>query len=92
MVKKRAIDCTNAPAEQAVAPTPPPARCRIRLESMPAVEKELRRLYRDARSGAVPVADASRLANVLLILARIREVGTLEARLDALEAADHDRP
>lgn len=65
---------------------PPPAKyARAKLTSATEVGKELARLYREARSGRIDVADASRLANMLSILARILSDSELEARIDALE-------
>ncbi len=66
------------------------SRCRTKLDTLPRVEKELRCLYRSAKSGRTPIADAKVLAGILLILCRVREVGTLEERLVALEALDRE--
>lgn len=70
--------------------TKPPRRLRTRLKNIDDVCKELGRLYREARAGLVEVQDASRLANMLQILARCIEGGELERRLEALEKG-HDR-
>ena len=56
-----------------------------RLDSAARVRRELARLYGEARSGALAVGDASKLANVLQILGRMIETGDLEARLEELE-------
>ena len=56
-----------------------------RLDSAARVRRELARLYGEARSGALAVGDASKLANVLQILGRMIETGDLEVRLDELE-------
>jgi hypothetical protein len=65
------------------APTPP--RLRLKLATADDVRRELAKLYREARTDRVPVADASRLANVLQILARCIETSDLEARITELE-------
>lgn len=73
----------TTPANTANAPPPP--RLRVPLATIQDVRRELARLYRDARSGRRDVVDASRLANMLALLARIIEGGELEARICALE-------
>ena len=70
--------------------TPRPARrkaFRARLETVRDVQGQLARLYREARSGAIDVQDASRLANVLAILGRMIGDTELESRIAALEAS-----
>lgn len=62
-----------------------PPRLRLKLVTAEDVRRELARLYREARSNQLEVSDASRLANVLQILARIIETGDLEARIKVLE-------
>lgn len=59
---------------------------RAKLASVRDVSAELGKLYREARAGKIEVADASRLANVLAIVARILSDSELEARIEALEA------
>lgn len=62
-----------------------PPRLRLKLATADDVRRELARLYREARADRVPVADASRLANILQILGRVIEQSDLEARICALE-------
>jgi hypothetical protein len=57
----------------------------VPLNSLDAVAAELARVYRDARSGALPVADAGRLAFILVSLGRVLESAVIERRLTALE-------
>ena len=64
---------------------PAPPRLRLPLATLEDVRRELARLYREARSDRVPVADASRLANILATLARIIEGGDLTRRVEELE-------
>lgn len=66
-------------------PPPPTKYARAKLATATDVSRELARLYREARSGRIDVADASRLANMLSILARILGDSELEARIEALE-------
>ena len=51
------------------------------------VKVEAGRLYKAARRGEVPPADASRLASVLALIARVIEGADLETRIEALERA-----
>ena len=46
------------------------------------------RLYRSAKVGAVPVGDASKLANILALLGRLIEGADLEERIRRLEDAN----
>jgi hypothetical protein len=73
----------------ASAPTPPPVRrYRAKLNTVGNVSGELARIYREARSGLIPVDHASKYANILSIIARILETSELEARLAKLEAGE----
>lgn len=65
----------------------PPTRMRLPLKTAENVRAELARLYREGKAGKRPVADVSRLANVLQILGRLIETSDLEQRIEALEAA-----
>lgn len=58
-----------------------------RLHDMRSLRRELGHLYREARAGKVDIQDASRLANILGILARIIQSSDIETRLEALERA-----
>jgi hypothetical protein len=62
-------------------------RCRLRLDTVDRVRRELVRLYRDGRDGRRDTQDVSRLANVLMIVVRCLEGADLEKRLAVLEAA-----
>ena len=63
-----------------------PSPRRINLDSLENVRREVARLYREARSGMLPLTDATRLAFLLQVLAKLHEVTTLEKRIAALEA------
>jgi hypothetical protein len=69
----------------AQAPQSDSGRKRARLKSVGDVAEELGKLYREARSKRLDVADASRLANMLSILSRILETSELEKRVAELE-------
>lgn len=68
------------------ADTPAPRRrYRCRLQSVGDVNRELAKLYREARSNIINVSDASKLANILSTIGRIMADSDLEARIEALE-------
>jgi hypothetical protein len=55
------------------------------LQTAADVKREAGRLYRAARRGAVLPADASRMASVLALIARVVEGAEIETRLTELE-------
>lgn len=61
---------------------------RVRLETVQDARKEMSKLYREARAGKIDVQDASRLANILMLIGRMIEGSDLEQRLEALEAGE----
>lgn len=58
---------------------------RLELATIDSVRREMARLYREAKAGNIQTADASRLAFILAQVGKLIEIGTLEARLNALE-------
>lgn len=68
----------------------PPTR-RLRLDTVAGVRREMVRLYAEARYGQLDTQDASRLGNLLAIVARLIESSDLERRLTDLEAAQEGR-
>jgi len=56
------------------------------LDTAAGILRELGRVYRSARAGELPMADATKLAFILGLMARIVEGAEFEARLDRLEA------
>jgi hypothetical protein len=68
-------------------------RTRIgRLTTVGQVAAELGRLYRQARWGEIPAADASRFAMILTAMRQCLEASDLEARIAEMEAALETRP
>jgi hypothetical protein len=57
------------------------------LNTVGQVAAELGRLYRQARRGELPVADASRLASVLSVARQCLETADIERRITEMEAA-----
>jgi hypothetical protein len=64
-------------------PTPP---TKIRLQCLEDVRREAARVYREARAGKIETADASRLSFMLQGIAKMIEAGSIERRIEALEA------
>jgi hypothetical protein len=65
---------------------PPPPRVN-NLATLSGVRKELVSIYRAGRRRELDTADMSRLAFVLVQIAKVIEQSDLEARMAALEAA-----
>lgn len=73
---------TRAGTAHRRAPTP---RLRLPLSTLEHCRRELARLYRSAKAGEIAPQDATRLAYLLHLLARMLEVGELERRIAQLE-------
>ncbi|MEY4684203.1 MAG: hypothetical protein RLZ25_662 [Pseudomonadota bacterium] len=56
-----------------------------RLHDLKHIKQELGHVYRQAKMGEIDISDASKLANILQILARIIQGSELDDRLTALE-------
>lgn len=73
--------------------TPPPLPPKVGpLTTLTRVRAELARVYKDARQGLVSTPDASRLAFVLMSLAKLIEQTDLETRMAAIERALDEEP
>ena len=64
---------------------PRPLVVRVKLTSVQDVQKELSKLYRLARAKRMDTSEASKLANILMLIARIMETSDLEERIAQLE-------
>ncbi len=64
-----------------------PPRLRLKLSTVGDVRAELARVYRGAKVWNIPMSDASRLSNILMILTRCIQTSDFEQRLSALEGA-----
>jgi hypothetical protein len=60
---------------------------RVRLENLRQIRRELGHLYNEGKNGTRAVADVSKLANVLQIMANLIRDADLETRLAELEKA-----
>ena len=61
---------------------PPP---RLNLTTVDDIRRELGKVYRDARSGALQTQEATRLGYLLDLLRKMIEAGEFERRLEQLE-------
>ncbi|MBC9247190.1 hypothetical protein H4P12_10795 [Paracoccus sp. 11-3] len=68
-----------------VTPPPPKQYARAKLDTVWDVRKELAKLYREAHRNDIDVGDASRLAKILVMMARIMADSEFEVRIEALE-------
>ena len=65
--------------------TPRPVQVRVKLSTVHDVQKELSKIYRLCRAKKLDVSEGSKLANILVMVARLMETSDLEARIAALE-------
>ena len=65
--------------------SPTPKARGIRLNSLAAIQREMRAVYVQARTRQMPTAEATRLTYVLLQLAQLHQMIEFETRLAALE-------
>ncbi|WP_245800374.1 hypothetical protein [Thiomonas intermedia] len=75
----KALQVVEMP-ERTRHPTPP-------LATSADVRREMATLYREARSGRLDVADASKLTFILVQIAQVLRIDDLEQRTAALERA-----
>jgi hypothetical protein len=64
--------------------SPPPVRVG-RMDTASGVLREMTKIYRAARRGELPLADACRLTYMLQSMGRLFETTELERRMKALE-------
>jgi hypothetical protein len=72
---------------EVLPPTPRP----VDLATVRDCRRELAALYRRMKGGEVAAADGTRLAYVLVCIAKMIESSELEQRVAALEAASHGK-
>jgi hypothetical protein len=85
MVAKRTPAQPRTRANAGSKPEPSPPRLRVKLKTVDDVALELARLYKDGKSGQRNMADVSKLAYCLNLLAGLLQPGQLDARLANLE-------
>lgn len=56
------------------------------LTSIKKIHAEMRKVYREARGGTIPIQDGKDLYYMLKILSETLKTGDLEERIEALEA------
>ncbi len=65
-------------------PTP-----QLKLASIDDCRREMARVYREAKTAKLDMADASRLVYMLTSIAKMIEIGQLEQRITELEGIKH---
>lgn len=87
MARKRPTEMRIVTADHGLAldPSPVPGRCRVALRGPADVARELSRVYRAVRSGALPSGEGCRLAFLLTSLNRVFADALFDERLRALE-------
>jgi hypothetical protein len=65
--------------------TPPSVRLG-RMDTASGVLREMTKVYRDARRGKLPLADACRYTYILQAIGKLFETTELEKRMQAIEA------
>jgi hypothetical protein len=65
--------------------TPLPPKVRKALSRVEHCRSEIASIFREARAGRLDVADASKLVNILAVLARLIESSDLEKRIEQIE-------
>jgi hypothetical protein len=80
----------ETPRGAVIVPAPPPRVRRVNLHTLDHVRREAESLYREARAGTLPLEQATRLAYLLQVIAKLREASDIERRIAALEAAADD--
>jgi hypothetical protein len=85
MANKEPVIIDSITGEVETLPPQKGTRYRARLDSMQDVKKEMAKVYREARSGAVDVQDATKLTWCLQSIAKVIEGSDLEKRIELLE-------
>ena len=87
MAKKAADLAVNIDGQGLrVIPTP-----QLKLATIEDCRREMARVYREARTGVSDTANASRLIDMLISIAKMLEIGQLEQRLTILEEHSNGR-
>jgi hypothetical protein len=79
--------------ERRLTAVPTPLRRRaIDLATLNDVRREMCRLYRDMRTKRMDPQDGTRMTYVLSQIAKILELGQIQARVESIERAIRSRP
>ena len=80
------FDCTEnmleVPEPVGVFDNPTP---RINLSSSEDIRREMAKVYREARTGKLPICDATKFSYILTQILKAYELTVLESRLEVLE-------
>lgn len=64
---------------------------RLRLGNIKECRRELAKVYSEARQGAIPAQDATRLTYILIALSNMIKDADLEERVSKLEETQHGK-
>jgi hypothetical protein len=76
------------PTGKTVAKTAAPPRLRLPLNTIDDCKRQIACVYRLARTRSLEIAEASKLVNMLYVLARLISESELEGRIARLEATN----
>ena len=79
------FDASTGEAETTPEPSGNEKRYRAKLDSQISIRQEMARIYRQNRTGDVPIEDLTKLFYCLQIMAKVSESVDLEIRLEKME-------
>lgn len=79
-------DIVKSPAQSSVTGLPAP---RVNLHDVDSVRREMSKVYRDMRMGAIPTQDGTRLVYVLAEIGKMFVAVELEGRISLLEQSQN---
>jgi len=83
MALKRQAKLIDAMSGEVIYADPIPPQ--IKLNNANEVRREMARVYRDARGGAIDTSDGSKLVYMLSVIAKAVELSVIEERISLLE-------
>jgi len=85
MANKNPVVIDGVTGELSDLPPVKGVRYRAKLDSLGDVKREMAKVYREARSGLLDVADSTKLVWVLQAVGKVIESSDLEKRIEILE-------
>ncbi len=86
MVAKKVANPPAIHEGQLLVAVPTP---QLKLATVDDCRREMARVYREAKTASIDMADASRLVYMLISIAKMIELGQLEQRITQLEGVKH---
>jgi hypothetical protein len=88
-IMKDKIPATIDSITGAIDTVPTPARYRCKLRTTADCQKQVARIFREARGGHIDIHEATKLTWILSSLATIIKTSEFELRLEAIEQASN---